>query len=201
MHIPAGAVDRQAKEHSVKPTIALKETLLLENLRNPATRERAFGEVIQQFQQQLYWHIRKMVQTHDDTDDLLQQTFIKAWKNLDNFRGDSMLKTWLYRIATNEALSFIRKEKKRNHTELADIEDDLSHSQSHGGEMGGDEIQRKLMAAVATLPEKQRLVFNMKYFDDLKYQEIQEIVGGSIGSLKASFHHAVKKVEEYLTTH
>jgi RNA polymerase sigma factor (sigma-70 family) len=171
---------------------------LIEQLRDEKTRDSAFGLVMQQFQQQLYWHIRKMVHAHDDADDLLQNTFIKAWKNVEQFRGDSKLLTWLYRIATNECLTFLNKRKKAAFGELADIENDVQHS--HGGGVGpdGDEIQRRLQAAVESLPEKQRLVFQMKYYDDLRYQDIAEILGGTVGSLKASFHHAVKKIENHL---
>ncbi|HHG83238.1 MAG TPA: RNA polymerase sigma factor, partial [Bacteroidetes bacterium] len=149
-------------------------------------------------QEQLYWHARKMVKTHADADDILQNTFIKAWKNIEKFRGDAKLKTWLYRIATNESLTFLNKQKKQNFSDLADIENELSHSQSGGASLSGEEIKAKLDAAVERLPDKQRLVFVMKYFEEMKYQEIADVLGGSVGSLKASFHHAVKKIESFL---
>lgn len=171
---------------------------LVRDLKNPHQREKAFGEVIRLHQEPLYWHIRKMVKAHSDTDDLLQVTFIKAWKNVENFRGDSKLKTWLFRIATNECLTFLNRQKKRSFSDVADLQDNLEHSHSSMDTLTGDDIQAKLQAALERLPEKQRLVFNMKYFEELKYHEIQEILGGSIGSLKASFHHAVKKVESFL---
>lgn len=178
-----------------------EEKALLGRLRSPRTAEKAFGELIRLHQEPLYWHIRKMVSSHDDADDLLQTTFIKAWKNIAKFRGDSKLKTWLFRIATNECLSFLNRQKRRAYTDVADIQDHLDHSTSSVDTLTGEDIQAKLRAAIDTLPDKQKLVFNMKYFEELKYQEIQEIVGGSIGSLKASFHHAVKKVEHFLKTH
>lgn len=175
-----------------------KEEVLVSRLKNPRTRESAFGEVIRLHQEMLYWHIRKMVKSHDDSDDLLQQTFIKAWKYIGQFRGDSKLKTWLFRIATNESLTFLNREKKRSFSPVEDLENRLEHSHSSMDTLTGDDIQRQLQEAVDLLPEKQKLVFNMKYFEDLKYREIQEVVGGSIGSLKASFHHAVKKIEHFL---
>lgn len=179
----------------------MEEKLLVRNLKDPETRERAFAEAVQLYQQPLYWHIRKMVHVHDDADDLLQATFIKAWRNISGFREEAKLKTWLFRIATNETLTFLNRQKKRQHTELSNIEDHVSHSTSSGGYMEGDEIQARLLQAVEQLPEKQRLVFNMKYFEELKYEEMAEILGGSVGSLKASYHHAVKKIEKYITSH
>lgn len=178
----------------------LAEQDLIRQLRAPAQRDGAFAEVIRLYQEPLYWHIRKMLKSHDDTDDILQNTFIKAWKNIEKFRGDAKLKTWLFRIATNECLTFLNKQKKQAFSDVADLENELNHSHQSGLDPDGDEIQRKLQAAIETLPDKQRLVFMMKYFDEMKYQEIADIVGGSIGSLKASFHHAVKKIEKFLTT-
>lgn len=174
------------------------DVALVRNLKDPHKREKAFEEVIRLHQEPLYWHIRKMVKGHSNTDDILQMTFIKAWKNIENFRGDSKLKTWLFRIATNECLTFLNREKKRSFSDVADLQDNLAHSHQSVDTLTGADIQAKLKAAIDTLPEKQRLVFNMKYFEELKYQEIQEVLGGSIGSLKASFHHAVKKVESFL---
>lgn len=177
-----------------------EEKILIQMLKAPESRERAFEKMMISYQKPLYWHIRRMVGEHDDADDLLQNTFIKAWKNLDKFRGDSKIKTWLFRIATNETLTFLNRRKKRNYGELADLEDNLAHSSSSSGYMEGEEIKAKLMAAVDTLPEKQKLVFQLKYFEEMKYDEIVEVVGGTVGSLKASFHHAVKKIELFLTT-
>ena len=180
-------------------TIDEKELLL--QLRSPRTADRAFENLVRLYQEPLYWHIRKMVKDHDEADDVLQTTFIKAWKNIDKFRGESKLKTWLFRIATNECLTFLNRQKRRSYTELADIQDDLSHSTQSMDTLSGEDIQAKLRAAIDTLPQKQKLVFNMKYFEELKYQEIQAVLGGSVGSLKASFHHAVKKIEVFLKAH
>jgi RNA polymerase sigma-70 factor (ECF subfamily) len=176
----------------------MSEQELIAQLRAENTREGAFGQVMHQYQERLYGQIRRMVNSHDDADDLLQITFIKAWKNIHQFRGDSKLSTWLFRIATNECLTFLNKQKKRSFGELADIENNLQHSHGGGGGPDGEEIQRRLLAAVETLPDKQRTVFQMKYFDDLRYKDIADILGGTVGSLKASFHHAVKKIENHL---
>lgn len=179
--------------------VNLEESILIRQLQDPSTREAAFEGMVRLFQQPVYWHIRKMVHKHEDADDLLQNTFIKVWKNLDKFRGESKLRTWVYRIATNETLTFIEREKKRGHRDLSEVEDHIGHSHTGAAPDDGDQIQEKLLRAVAQLPDKQRLVFNMKYFDELKYEEMAEILGGSVGSLKASFHHAVKKIEQILT--
>lgn len=141
-----------------------------------------------------------MVIDHDDSDDLVQEVFVKVWKYLDNFRGDSQLYTWIYRIATNECLSFLAKKKKRFFLPIVDVEKELSNHLDSGHYISGDEVQLKLQKALLKLPDKQRLVFNMKYFDDMKYQQISEITETSIGALKASYHHAVKKIEEILTS-
>jgi RNA polymerase sigma-70 factor (ECF subfamily) len=139
-----------------------------------------------------------MVIDHDDTDDLVQEVFIKVWKNLANFRNDSQLYTWLYRIASNESITFLNRKKQKNNISLDDVSPDLSASLTEGAYFNGDRAQIKLQQALLTLPEKQRLVFNMKYFDDLKYDEISAILGTSVGALKASFHLAVKKIEHHL---
>lgn len=186
--MPMGAIESQSSQ----------EEILISRLRNPQTKESAFGKVVSLYQETLYWHIRKMVKSHADTDDLLQQTFIKAWKYIGQFRGDAKLKTWLFRIATNECLTFLNREKKRSFSTVDDLADRIEHSHTSMDTLTGDEIQQQLQQAIDILPEKQKLVFNMKYFEDLKYREIQEVVGGSVGSLKASFHHAVKKIEHFL---
>ncbi|MES2517084.1 MAG: sigma-70 family RNA polymerase sigma factor [Bacteroidota bacterium] len=162
------------------------------------TRNFAFNQLVRNYQQKVYWHIRKMVIDHDDADDLTQETFIKAWKGLENFKGESQLFTWLYRIATNESLNHLTKKKRRFFLPINDITDELSNKLEGSDMISGDEIQLKLQKALLTLPDKQRLVFNMKYYDDMKYEEISEITGTSIGALKASYHLAVKKVEEHL---
>jgi len=158
---------------------------------------KAFRELIAKYQERLYWHIRRMVVNHDDTDDVLQNVFVKVWKGLANFREDSNLYTWLYRIATNESITFINKKKKENNIP---IDDEPYHLQAGEADylMGCDEIQEKLERALLTLPEKQRAVFHMKYYEDMKYTQISEVVGTSVGALKASYHIAVKKIENYL---
>jgi RNA polymerase sigma factor (sigma-70 family) len=164
-----------------------------------SSRNEALGLLISKYQQKLYWHIRKMVIDHDDADDVLQNTFIKIWKGLENFKGESALYTWLYRIATNEALGFLRKKQKENTQSLHPIEYQLSKSLESDTYFEGDEIQLKLQQAILTLPEKQRIVFNMRYYDEMPYEQMSEILETSVGALKASYHHAAKKVEEFLT--
>jgi RNA polymerase sigma factor (sigma-70 family) len=171
---------------------------ILDRFANAKTRNDAFNVLVRQYQQRLYWHIRKMVLDHDDADDILQNTFIKAFKALDNFREDSKIYTWLYKIATNECITFLNNKKKRFFVPMVDVEYQLSQNLQTDAYFSGDRIQMKLQQALLTLPDKQRLVFNMKYFDDLKYEEISEILGTSVGALKASYHHAVKKIEEFI---
>jgi RNA polymerase sigma factor (sigma-70 family) len=164
----------------------------------PETRNFAFNQLVRIYQQKVYWHIRKMVIDHDDANDLTQETFIKVWKALDKFKGDSQLFTWIYRIATNECLNHLAKKKRRFFLPINDITEELSNKLEDSDMISGDEIQLKLQKALLTLPDKQRLVFNMKYYDEMKYEEISEITGTSVGALKASYHLAVKKVEEHL---
>lgn len=162
-------------------------------------KERAFKTIVHQYKERLYWHIRKLVISHDDTDDVLQNTFLKVWKNMDGFRGEAALFTWLYRIATNETLTFLQaKQKKELKTINAPL---LSGEQILENDtwFDGDAIQQKLQACVMQLPERQRLVFNMKYFEEMKYTQIADILEVTVGSLKASYHHAVKKIESLLT--
>ncbi len=164
-------------------------------------KSRAFSALVQKYQQRMYWHIRKMVIEHEDADDVLQEVFVKVYRNLDNFREASQLYTWIYRIATNEALTHLNKKKKRQALSYEDVNQELANNLVSSSYVSGDEIQLKLQKALLTLPDKQRLVFNMKYFDDLKYDEIAEITGTSVGALKASYHLAVKKIEQYLCSH
>jgi RNA polymerase sigma-70 factor (ECF subfamily) len=145
--------------------------------------------------------VRKMLIDHDDSNDVTQEVFIKIHKAIDRFREDAQLYTWIYRIATNECLSFLNKKKRRFFLPLEDVNKELSHKIDASPEMDGDEIQKKLQKALLTLPDKQRLVFNMKYFEDMTYEQMAEITDTSVGALKASFHHATKKIEEFLTTH
>lgn len=171
---------------------------LVERLRDPARCREAFGEVIGRYSEPLYWLIRRMVNSHEDTNDLLQNTFMKAWQALDNFRGDARLSTWLYKIAVNESLTHLERERRRAGISLDDEAMAIANTIEADEWIDGDALSLKLRKAVATLPEKQRLVFNMKYFDDMKYEQMSEILGTSVGALKASYHLAVKKIEQYL---
>lgn len=160
----------------------------------------AFNLIVQKYQERLYWHIRRMVISHEDADDLLQNTLVKAWKGLEKFKAESQLYTWLYRIATNETITFLNKKKKRFFIPIVDVENELSNSLESDEFFTGDEIQIKLQKAILTLPEKQRLVFNMRYYEEMKYEEMSKVLDTSVGSLKASYHHAVKKIEKHLTS-
>ncbi|HEY4651221.1 MAG TPA: sigma-70 family RNA polymerase sigma factor [Pontibacter sp.] len=174
-----------------------KEILL--KFANPDSRNLAFNQLVRKYQQKVYWHIRKMVIDHDDADDLTQEVFLKVWKSLENFRQDAQLYTWLYRIATNECLTFLSSKKRKFFLPINDVAAELSEKiDASSAHISGDEIQLKLQKALLKLPDKQRLVFNMKYYDELKYEEISEILGTSVGALKASYHLAVKKIEEFL---
>ena len=177
----------------------IEESKLIDDLRTPGKARQAFNEVIRTFSEPLYWHIRRLVQDHDDTNDLLQNTFIKAWTSLENFRGDARLSTWLYKIAINESLTFLARERKRNHLSLDDQESVLINTIAADNYFDGNEAQLLLRKAIATLPENQRLVFNMKYFEEMKYEDMSAILGTSVGALKASYHLAVKKIEQYIS--
>ncbi|HWZ22175.1 MAG TPA: RNA polymerase sigma factor [Cytophagaceae bacterium] len=177
----------------------MEDKELLEKFKEENSRHYAFNLLVKKYQQRVYWHIRKMVIDHDDADDLTQDCFIKVWHHLENFRSDSQLYTWIYKIATNECLNFLNKKRKRFFLPINNVEKELEQKLSSSDMIEGDEIQMKLQKALLKLPEKQRLVFNMKYFDDLKYEEISEILGTSVGALKASYHLAVKKIEVYLS--
>lgn len=172
---------------------------ILQLFREKRTQSQAFTFLVKKYQERLYWQIRKIVLSHDDTDDILQNTFVKIWKGLQNFRSDSQLFTWMFRIATNESLSFI-KEKQKKHLGYAngELEDMLLANLEADEYFDGDQAQLDLQKAILQLPEKQRLVFNMKYYDDIKYEEMSEILETSVGALKASYHHAVKKIESLL---
>ncbi len=176
------------------------EEEIVKELRDPATQRDAFARVVNLYGEKLYWQIRKMVLSHDDADDILQNTFMKAWMNIDCFRGEAKLSTWLYKIAINESITFLSRQRNTMNSISIDDTDVFLLERLKGDEyFDGDEAAMKLQEAVLTLPEKQRLVFNMKYFDDMKYEEMSEILGTSVGALKASYHHAVKKVEAFLT--
>lgn len=177
-----------------------EEKDFIEELLNPKTQNVAFQKLMREYQRPLYNHIRNIVLNHDDTDDVLQNTFIKVFQYLNGFKGDSKLFSWMYRIATNEAITFINNKAKRNGTTSEAMQTKIVENLKADEYFDGNEIQIKLQKAIALLPEKQQLVFKMKYFEELKYEEISEILGTSVGGLKASYHHAVKKIEEYMNT-
>lgn len=174
------------------------EDIVIEQLQKPATVRQAFARVVEQYSRPLYWQIRKMVLSHDDANDLLQNTFLKAWGSIEYFRGDAKLSTWLYRIAVNETLTFLAKERERRNLTADDADDFLLLNIESEEFFDGNRAQKLLQEAILQLPEKQRLVFNMRYFDEMKYEDMSEILGTSVGALKASYHHAAKKIEEYL---
>ena len=176
------------------------ELTLVKDLQDVQTKEQAFRVLITEYKERLYWHIRKIVISHDDTDDVLQNTFIKIFRSIDNFKQESKLYSWMYRIATNEAITFINKRAKERNIDITELQQQLVSNLESDDWFSGDEIQLILQKAIATLPQKQQLVFNMKYFDNMKYKDISDALETSVGALKASYHHAVKKIEEYIKT-
>lgn len=174
------------------------ESVILDMLhKDEQSRRRAFESIVQANSEQLYWHIRQMVLNHDDANDILQNTFIKAWTNIDSFQANSKISTWLYRIAINETLTFINKQRNITSIDIDDPDIGVGDKLESDPYFDGNETERQLQEAIATLPEKQRMVFNIKYFEEMKYEEISDILGTSVGALKASFHLAVKKIEEF----
>lgn len=163
-------------------------------------RTQAFTLVVKKYQQRLYWHIRKMVMSHDDADDILQNTFIKAWNNLDQFRGDAQLLTWLYRIATNETMDFFNSSYAKHSADTEDLEHSADVVLDTDPFFDGEAAEKKLQQAIASLPPKQRMVFNMRYYDEMPYAEMAAILDTSEGALKASYHHAAKKIENFMQT-
>lgn len=180
------------------PKLPVDEKRLVQLLKDPSTAHQAFETLVDMYSEPLYWQIRKLVVNHNETDDLLQNVFLKAWKNIHNFRGEAKLSTWLHKIAINESLNFLQQERQKR--EIADDSGDdyLLNNIEADSYFDGDELQVALQKAIASLPEKQRLVFNMRYYDDMKYDEISDILGTSVGALKASYHHAVKKISSRL---
>ena len=177
----------------------LDDNELLFQFKNEATRETAFTRIIKKYQEKLYWHIRRLVVEHEDANDVLQNMFIKVWKNLDKFREDSQLYTWLYRIATNESLTFLEQRKKRKSISLSDEENFLSNKLQADKHFDGNKLEWKLQLAIQQLPDKQKAVFNLRYYDEMPYEEMSRVLETSEGALKASYHHAVKKIEDYIT--
>lgn len=176
----------------------IDDKLLVSQLKNVKTQELAFRNLMSVYKKRLYWHIRKIVISHEDADDVLQNTFIKVFKNIHKFNEDSQLYSWMYRIATNESITFINNKAKKQQVNISDLQYQLADELSNDSYFSGDEIQQKLQKAIITLPRKQQLVFNMKYFDDMKYSDMSEILETSVGALKASYFHAVKKIEQHL---
>ncbi len=177
-----------------------EEKEFIQELLDPKTQNEAFQKLLHNYQKPLYYHIRNIVLNHDDADDVLQNTFIKVFQNLKNFKGDSKLFSWMYRIATNEALTFIKQKAQKNKTSTEELNAKTIDNLQSDVYFEGDEIQIKLQKAIALLPHKQQLVFKMKYFEELKYEEIATILETSVGALKASYHHAVKKIEAFVTS-
>lgn len=181
--------------------IELTDPELLVQFRQPHRREAAFTAIIKKYQERLYWHIRRLVVTHDDANDVLQNVFIRVWKGLDNFKEESQLYTWLYRIATNESLSYLESMKKRSALPLDDSESGLANQVKADRHFDANKLEWKLQLAIQQLPEKQRVVFTLRYYDEMPYEEMSRVLDTSAGALKASYHHAVKKIEDFITNH
>ncbi|MEM6864313.1 MAG: RNA polymerase sigma factor [Bacteroidota bacterium] len=176
----------------------IAEEDLVHQLKQPDTREKAFAVLVNTHKERLYWHIRRIVMDHDDADDVLQNTFIKVYRNIEGFKGDSKLYSWMYRIATNESITFIKQRSKKMGVSDEELKNRMIKNLEADVYFEGDEIQIKLQKALSTLPDKQKLVFNMKYYQEMKYEEISEVLETSVGALKTSYHLAVKKIEAYL---
>ncbi len=171
---------------------------LLIQFRNPATKESSYTTIIKKYQERLYWHVRRMVVDHEDANDVLQNVFIRVWKALENFKEESQLYTWLYRIATNESLTFLEGQKKRSAVSLSDVESGLSNKIRADKHFDANKAEWQLQLAIQQLPEKQKVVFTLRYYDEMPYEEMSRVLDTSEGALKASYHHAVKKVEDYM---
>jgi len=181
--------------------VTLQDSELLVQFRDPATKESAYTSLIRKYQEKLYWHVRRIVVEHEDANDVLQNTFIRVWNALENFREDSQLYTWLYRIATNESLSFLEQKKRKSSVSLSDDENSLTGSIKADKDFDPSKIEWKLQLAIQQLPEKQRVVFSLRYYDEMPYTEMSKVLDTSEGALKASYHHAVKKIEDYILNH
>ena len=174
---------------------------LLLQFRNPITKEKAYTTLIKKYQEKLYWHLRRMVVDHEDANDVLQNVMIRVWNGLENFREDSQLYTWLYRVATNECLTFLEQQKKRAAVSLSDVESGLENKIKADQNFDGKKLEWKLQLGIQQLPEKQRIVFQLRYYDEMPYEEMSRVLETSEGALKASYHHAVKKIEDYMLNH
>lgn len=178
--------------------VTQEDNELLALFRDPDTKEKGFTLIVRKYQERLYWHIRRMVIGHEDANDVLQNMFVKVWKSLDNFREDARLYTWLYKIATNECLTFLDQQKRKSSVSLSDVESGLSNKLQSDSHFDAHKLEWKLQRAILSLPEKQRIVFNLRYYDEMPYEEMSRVLDTSEGALKASYHHAVKKVEEFM---
>jgi RNA polymerase sigma factor (sigma-70 family) len=174
---------------------------LLQLFRETKTSEQAFNLIVRKYQNQVYWNVRRMVIDHDDADDITQNVFIKIWRSLDNFREDARLSTWIYRIGVNETITFINRKKMKAMLRFSDYEEQLTNSLHESDYFSADKTEQIFQKALITLPAKQRLIFNMRYYDELTYENISDILGTSVGALKASYHHAVKKIENFISSH
>jgi RNA polymerase sigma factor (sigma-70 family) len=181
--------------------VTTHDSELLTLFRDPGTKEKAFTELIKKYQEKLYWHVRRMVVEHEDANDVLQNVFIRVWNGLENFREDSQLYTWLYRVATNECLTFLEQQKKRSAVSLSDVESNLSNKIMADKHFDANKLEWKLQLAIQQLPDKQRVVFGLRYYDEMPYEEMSRVLETSEGALKASYHHAVKKIEEFILNH
>ncbi|HRN71590.1 MAG TPA: sigma-70 family RNA polymerase sigma factor [Ginsengibacter sp.] len=182
-------------------TVPSSDEELLKMFRDSGQKEKAFELIIKKYQERLYWHIRRMVLTHEDADDVLQNTFIKVWRSLDQFREESQLYTWLYRIATNESLTFLNNKKKLSSISIDNEDTTIANKLKSDPHFDANKLEWKLQMAIQSLPEKQKLVFNLRYFDEMPYEEMSKVLETSVGALKASYHHAAKKVEDYILNH
>ena len=181
--------------------VTTQDAELISQFRNPSTKESAYTAIVKKYQEKLYWHVRRMVVDHDDANDVLQNVFIRVWNGLENFREDSQLYTWLYRIATNECLTFLEQQKKRSSVSLSDVESGLSNKVKADKHFDANKLEWKLQLGIQQLPEKQRVVFTLGYYDEMPYEEMSKVLDTSEGALKASYHHAVKKIEDYILNH
>lgn len=181
--------------------VTTQDSELLVQFRDPATKESAYTTIIRKYQEKLYWHVRRMVIEHEDANDVLQNVFIRVWNALENFREDAQLYTWLYRIATNECLTYLEQQKKRSAVSLSDVEGSLENKIRADKDFDATKLEWKLQLAIQQLPEKQRIVFGLRYYDEMPYEEMSKVLETSEGALKASYHHAVKKIEDYILNH
>jgi len=180
--------------------IRTDDAVLLQEFRDPLTKEKAFTSIIKKYQEKIYWHVRRMVIHHEDANDVLQNVFIKVWNSLGNFREDAQLYTWLYRIATNESLTYLELQKKKSSVSI-DNEESIANRLKSEKDFDTNKIEWKLQLAIQQLPEKQRIVFNLRYYDEMPYEEMSRVLDTSEGALKASYHHAVKKIEDFILNH